>query len=184
MNLTAGNSTALSATPYVSAYQTSALTGTAGRDMQGALGMFTDQFDRSDTSYVLAHDAQGRVSGCVRMMPTDRPYLLSQLYPQLFESAAMAAPCSAQVWELSRFSASDFNGRSSAALSQLPVECTLSLLRHAAAHARLHGALRLITLASIGFERILARSGLQVHRLGPPAIVDGHPVFACWIELA
>lgn len=158
------------------------LVGTDGRDMQATLGVSTDQFDGSGTHYVLVRDAAGRVRGCARLMPTTHPYLLPQLYPQLF--AGSAAPCDVEVWEMSRFSASDFNAGSSTALSGLAPDIALALLRRSVGHAREHGALRLITLASVGFERLLRRAGLQVHRAGPPAIVDGHPVFACWIETA
>ena len=180
MNLTVGNSDFSSTGLHAMTPSSCLLVETAGRDMQAALGIATDQFDGPGTHYVLAHDAAGRVSACARLMPTTRPYLLLQLYPQLF--AACAAPCSADVWELSRFMASDFTGSTSAALPGLAPDVALTLLHRSIGYAKEQGALRVITLASVGFERLLRRAGLHVHRAGPPAIFDGHPVFACWIE--
>jgi hypothetical protein len=41
---------------------------------------------------------------------------------------------------------------------------------------------RLITVLPVGIERLIRRLGLQAHRAGPPMIIDGHAIFACWIE--
>jgi acyl homoserine lactone synthase len=46
-----------------------------------------------------------------------------------------------------------------------------------------HGARRLITVSPLGIERLLNRMGVHAHRAGPPVLVDGKPIFACWIEL-
>jgi len=56
-------------------------------------------------------------------------------------------------------------------------------LRQAIACAAEHGAKRLITVSPIGIERLLRHTGVHAHRAGPPTIVDGHPIFACWIEV-
>jgi len=49
--------------------------------------------------------------------------------------------------------------------------------------AAAHGAKRLITVSPIGIERLLRHTGVHAHRAGPPMIIDGHPIFACWIEI-
>lgn len=184
MNVTAGHSNALSheshAVPARQSFQT--LSGADGWELQSRYRAQADQFDRPDTLYVLARDEQGRVNGCARLLPTIQPYLLAAAYPNLLQG--QPAPCAAEVWELSRMAAMDCDQRASATLSQLPVEVTLGLLREAAAIAAAHGARQLLTMATVGMERLLRRAGLQVHRLGPPSIVDGHPLCACAITLA
>ncbi|MDI9690539.1 acyl-homoserine-lactone synthase, partial [Burkholderia cenocepacia] len=45
------------------------------------------------------------------------------------------------------------------------------------------GVQRLITVSPLGIERLLRRAGFLAHRAGPPMIIDGHPIFACWIEV-
>jgi hypothetical protein len=42
---------------------------------------------------------------------------------------------------------------------------------------------RLITVSPLGIERLIRRLGLQAHRAGPPMIIHGHAIFACWIEV-
>ena len=144
-------------------------------------GMERDQFDRTDTLYVVARDEMGGVCGCARLMPSTRPYLLSEIFPQLQNGAL--PPRSPEVWELSRFAAVDFNANTTSALGQFSSPVTLRLLEEAIACAAARGARRLITVSPIGIERLLRRAGFHAHRAGPPMIIDGHPIFACWIEV-
>lgn len=140
-----------------------------------------DQFDHDDTLYVLSKDDEGYVNGCARLLPTSKPYLLSEVFPQLMNGQPV--PCSDDVWELSRFAAVDFNSRKTSALNQFSASFAIRLLHQAIACAKAHGAKRLITVSPIGIERLLQRGGIRCHRAGPPMIIDGHPIFACWIEL-
>ena len=142
--------------------------------------MESDQFDRPDTVYVVAQDDNGHVSGCARLLPTTRPYLLGEVFPQLLNG--LAPPCSPDVWELSRFAAVDLNDRSRTA-GQFSSSVARKLLEESIACAVSHGAKRLITVSPIGVERLLSRSEFHAHRAGPPTIIDGHPIFACWIHL-
>lgn len=140
-----------------------------------------DQFDRSDTVYVVAQDDNDCVIGCARLIPTTRPYLLGEIFPQLLNG--LKPPCSPDVWELSRFAAVDFNSRPISASKQFSSPIAISLLRESIACAASHGAKRLITVSPIGVERLLQNMGVNAHRAGPPMIVDGYPIFACWIEI-
>lgn len=142
--------------------------------------MESDQFDRQDTVYVVAQDDQGHVSGCARLLPTTRPYLLGDVFPQLLNG--LTPPCSPDVWELSRFAAVDLGDRSKIA-GQFSSSVARKLLEESIACAVSHGAKRLITVSPIGVERLLSQSEFHAHRAGPPMIIDGHPIFACWIHL-
>lgn len=144
-------------------------------------GLELDQFDRADTIYIVARNDDGQVIGSARLLPTTRPYLLSEIFPQLLGGARL--PCSAKVWELSRFAAVDFNERRTSALSQFSSSSVaVGLLQVAIRTAAERGAERLITVSPIGIERLLRKAGFQAHRAGPPVVVDGHPLFACYIE--
>lgn len=144
-------------------------------------GMERDQFDRPDTLYVVAHDASGDVCGCARLLPTTCPYLLSKVFPQLLNGAP--PPNTPEVWELSRFAAVDFSANTTSALGQFSSPVAIGLLEEAMACTLARGAKRLITVSPIGVERLLRRAGFHAHRAGPPIIIDGHPIFACWIEV-
>lgn len=144
-------------------------------------GMELDQFDHADTLYVIARNTSGDVVGSAHLLPTDRPYLLGEVFPQLMGGAA--APCDPLVWELSRFAATDFFAATGNALSQFSSTIVDDLLDAVMAEAASHGVQRLITVSPLGIERLLRRRGFEARRAAPPQIIDGKPIFACWIEV-
>jgi acyl homoserine lactone synthase len=152
-----------------------------GWSLQTQNGVELDQFDRSDTVYVVAQDDDGCIVGFARLLPTTRPYLLGEVFPQLLNG--LAPPCSPDVWELSRFAAVDFNSRATSVLRQFSSPIAIELLQQSIACAATHGAKRLITVSPIGVERLLRRAGFHARRLGPPIVIDGSPIVACLIEI-
>lgn len=183
MNVTAGGTEKLSADLFdrVSSYRHRVFVETLGWELKTQNGMELDQFDRPDTLYVVAQDEHGSVNGCARLLPTHRPYLLGEVFPQLLNG--LPPPCTPEVWELSRFAAVDFNNQASSAMRQFSSPIAIKLLQESIACAAAHGAKRLITVSPVGIERLLRRAGFHAHRAGPPMIVEGHPIFACWIEV-
>ena len=145
-------------------------------------GIERDQFDDDSTVYVVTRDELGNLTGVARLLPTNRPYLLAEVFPQLLNGLPL--PCSSEVWELSRFAAMNFNNGPTAGHGRLLSATAAELLRAAIAYAAAHGAKRLITVSPLGIERLLRYTGVRSHRAGPPVIVDGHPLCACWIEAA
>lgn len=164
----------------VSGYRHQVFVEMLGWELQTQNGVELDQFDRPDTLYVITQDEQGRVNGCARLLPTHRPYLLGEVFPQLLNG--LPPPSTPDVWELSRFAAVDFNNQTSSARGQFSSPIMVELLRESIACAVAHGAKRLISVSPVGVERLLRRTGFRSHRAGPPMIVDGHPIFACWID--
>ncbi len=142
-------------------------------------GMERDQFDRPDTLYIIARDASGAICGCARLLPTTRPYLLGEIFPNLLAGAAV--PHDKHIWELSRFAAASIDATAETATDA--ARNTRALLAASIKSASEQGAHRLITVSPLGVERLLNRMGVHAHRAGPPAMVDGKPVFACWIEI-
>lgn len=141
-----------------------------------------DQFDRPDTVYMAARREDGALAGVARLLPTDRPYLLGEVFPQLM--GGLPLPRTSRVWELSRFAAVDFDSaRTAGAMRQFSSPVTLSLLREVLALAAANGVHRLITVSPLGVERLLRRTGVIAHRAAPPVVINGHPIFACWIEV-
>jgi acyl homoserine lactone synthase len=145
----------------------------------GDLRQERDQFDRSDTIYVVARDPEGHICGCARLLPTTGPYLLGEVFPHLL--AGQWVDGAPDVWELSRFAALSGDQGSEAS----PEGRTNARMLFAAAVgcAAKHGIRRLISVTYISMERWLRRMGVHVHRAGPSAIIDGEPVCACWIEI-
>lgn len=152
-----------------------------GWELDTPEGIELDQFDRPDTVYVVSQEEDGSVNGCARLLPTDRPYLLGEVFPQLLNG--QTPPSSPDIWELSRFAAVDFSNQMSSALGQFSSEVTVELLKRSIECAAEHGAKGLITVSPVGIERLLRRYGFRFHRAGPPMIIDGHPIVACWIDV-
>ena len=150
-------------------------------DVPSQDGIEADQFDRPDTVYVVGRDDQGHVCGCARLLPTTRPYLLGEVFPQLLHG--LAPPASPDVWELSRFAATDFNSQATSAPGKMSSEAAIALMHASLACAAEQGAKRLIMVTNIGVERLLRRAGFQAHRAGPPMIIERDPIFACWVHM-
>lgn len=138
-----------------------------------------DQFDRDDTMYVIAQGEDGDVVGTARLLPTTRPYLLGEVFPQLLNG--QAAPAAPDIWELSRFAAVDFQARGSSPLRQFSSPTAVGLLRASLECAARQGARRVVTVSPTSVERLLRVAGFEAYRLGLPTIVDGAPLFACSI---
>jgi len=152
-----------------------------GWELSARNGLELDQFDHAETLYVAARDASGEIVGTARLLPTERPYLLGEVFPQLMGDAE--PPCDPLVWELSRFAAADFFSGNGDALSQFSSPVAVELLEAVLTEAARHGIRRLITVSPLGIERLLRRYGFQARRAASPQLVGGQPVFACWIEV-
>lgn len=64
-------------------------------------GMEYDCYDTPATSYLVWQDERGEVRGTSRLIPTDRPYMLRDLWPESVENIPL--PASVRIWEGSRF---------------------------------------------------------------------------------
>lgn len=165
----------------VSRYRHEVFIERLGWDLPVQDGMELDQFDRPDTVYVAAQDDEGNVVGCARLLPTTKPYLLQEVFPQLLNG--LDPPCSEDVWELSRFAALDLKGVDAKDKGRISSPIALNLGRETIAYAAARGAKRLITFTYLGVERLFRHAGINAHRAGPPVMVDGVPLIACWIEV-
>ncbi len=152
-----------------------------GWDLPCRDGQELDQFDRQDTLYVVARRGDELV-GTARLLPTHRPYLLRELFPQLMPGTVL--PDDPAVWELSRFTAVDA-GQAPArgAHRQFSSPGAVQLLHAVLKLAARHRVQRLITVSPPGVERLLRRAGFLARRAGPPQVIGGQPVLACWIEV-
>ncbi len=183
MDVIAGLQTELPRGLYsaLSAYRHEVFVGGLGWELDVRDGYEQDQFDRADTIYVVARNQDGRITGCARLLPTTRPYLLGEVFPELLNG--LRPPSSPDVWELSRFAAVDLASASCSRRSQMSSPEAVGLLQRAIQTAAQLGAKRLITVSPIGIERLLRSAGFHAHRAGPPKVVGRHPLFACWIEV-
>jgi acyl homoserine lactone synthase len=60
-----------------------------------------DQYDNPAAHYLIWRGKDGRAHGSSRLYPTDRPYMLEEIFPQLVSNIKL--PKSTDIWEGSRF---------------------------------------------------------------------------------
>ena len=60
-----------------------------------------DAYDTPAAVYLICRENTGVVGGCTRLSPTDRPYMIEDIWPELIE--ANPIPKSESIWEASRF---------------------------------------------------------------------------------
>lgn len=64
-------------------------------------GMEYDQYDTPAAVYLTWKDGQGAVRAGIRILPTARPYMIQELWPQTVQYMPM--PCARDFWEVTRF---------------------------------------------------------------------------------
>ena len=75
--------------------------GRLGWNVSVVDGLEKDRYDDLEPVYILQRDRDGRVCGCVRLLPTAGPTMLRDTIPQLLHDTPM--PRDARIWETSRF---------------------------------------------------------------------------------
>lgn len=151
-----------------------------GWDLKASERFECDQFDVDDAHYVVAENSLGDISGCARMLPTTRPYLLSEVFSQLL--GGKPSPCGDDIWELSRFAALDLS-RASYRREQACASSAIVLLKAVMAYAQQRGVTGLVSVSPLGVERLLKRGGIQFERLAPPRVINTQSLFACWMNV-
>jgi acyl homoserine lactone synthase len=161
----------------LSAYRRKVFVDRLGWNLPCEAGCEQDQFDREDTVYLVARDDDD-VIGCGRLLPSTGPYLLQEVFPELLNG--LEPPRSPTVWELSRFAV---GGAGKAELARDKYLATRMLLR-ALEFCQRQGVQQLLAVTTGAVERLMLRAGVDLQRLGPPAIIDGQPVFAfvIWVN--
>ncbi len=132
-------------------------------DVGSQVGKERDLFDDLDPVYIVCEDA-GEVLGSWRLLPTTRPYMLKDVFPELLHG--QRAPEAPDIWEISRFAVSKrIAGNDS--LGTINTVTNL-LLEELFTFATQRGIRRIVAVADVRFERILKRAGLLTHRYGAP----------------
>lgn len=139
-----------------------------------------DEFDTlPEATYMLVRGEMGEVLGCWRLLPTQGPNMLRDTFPQLLDGGPV--PSGADVWELSRFAARAAGGGE--AVAAFTRTMPLQMMRAVVDFARAHGIRRYVTVTTPAIERMLRGLGVNVSRLGAPAMVGIERAVALNIEI-
>jgi acyl homoserine lactone synthase len=138
-------------------------------------GFEQDEFDTAGATHVVAYDDEdARIIGYGRLLPTTQPYLLARHFAGLLNGAQ--PPATAEVWELSRYTAADPQGKAQDA--NVGKRLLLAAVRFAAAR----GGQSLVCCTTVAIERLANRWGVPMRRLGPPQRMDGFLLIAAQIR--
>jgi acyl homoserine lactone synthase len=151
-----------------------------GWNVPSSHGMEFDQFDREDTIHIGARDGAGKMQAYSRLLPTVKPYLLAEVFPQLMDGKS--PPRNDDTWELSRFTAEDLRARSPASHGTHMSPISRELLNQSITEAANRGAKQLVFVASPGLSLLMKKADFNVHCMGRPRMVDGYAVVAALIK--
>lgn len=149
-------------------------------DVQASGDMEVDEFDALNPCYLLQRSAEGAVSGCVRLLPTTGPTMLSETFGALLDGSA--APASPHVWESSRFGldpqhAGPLGGQGIA-------KATYELFAGMIEFGLSRGLTAIVTVTDVRMERILRRASWPLRRLGPPKPFGRSLAVAGYLEVS
>ncbi len=134
-----------------------------------------DEFDTDEALYLIAADPRtGAHMASVRLLPTNRPHLMSEVFRNLCDEEI---PCGPDIWEMTRLCTAPevpsaiaplVRGRLLLSLFELAIE---------------HGITRLTAVCHLKFLSMLLSVGWDCRPLGLPREVDGEIAGAILIHV-
>ncbi len=135
-----------------------------GWDVQVSGDLEVDEFDACQPAYLLQKDEEGRIQGCVRLMPTTGPTMLRDTFPALLDG--QAAPTCDAIWESSRFGVGLCTREAKTAGSI--ARATYELFAGMIEFGLMLELTDIVTVTDARMERILCRARWPLRRLGSP----------------
>ncbi len=134
-----------------------------------------DTYDTPATIYVIWRDQGGVVRGCSRMAPTDREYMIKNLWPDMVTSIVL--PNHPDIWESSRFC---IDSELAAPMRQ---RIKLEILQAKIEYALAVGIRGMIgVMPPLIWRAVFVNSGWPVNHIGPVTELEsGEKVVAGWI---
>lgn len=137
-----------------------------GWDVRVSQGMERDRFDDLDPAHVISVDDEGRVVGCMRLLQTTGPHMLSDVFSAILDGEPPLR--SATCWEATRFCVDTevlTGGRASNSISYVTSEVMIGAFEFAMSA----GVTDAVAVIDPVMDRVLKRSGNAPHGyLGTP----------------
>lgn len=142
--------------------------------------MEVDSFDALNPAYLVQIATDGRLQGCVRLLPSVGPTMLSEAFPVLL--AGQSAPSKCSIWESSRFA---LDVATDAPKGKHAIACATYELFAGMVEFGLSRQLSdIVTVTDARMERILRRAGWPLRRLGTPCRVGNTLAVAGYLEIS
>ncbi|NKK46222.1 acyl-homoserine-lactone synthase [Rhizobium leguminosarum] len=135
-----------------------------GWEVDVTAGCESDRFDALRPTYILAIAETGQLAGCARLLPALGPTMVADVFPSLLPDGQLNGH--AAMIESSRFCVDTAlaEGRGDGSLH----EATLTMFAGIIEWCMANGYTEIVTVTDLRFERILARVGWPLQRLGEP----------------
>jgi acyl homoserine lactone synthase len=145
-------------------------------DVPSVRGLEHDEFDTPAAQYLVWKDAGGEVRGVARLLPTDRPYMVKKLWPDLVDGEL---PGSDAVWEATRFGCDQ--SLCSADRRRSVAELLCAMQEFGLANGiRLYLAVMPLRL----LKAVVIRAGCRTSILGPPKTIGRFPTVAAYLTVS
>jgi acyl homoserine lactone synthase len=135
-----------------------------GWEVDVTAGCESDRFDALRPTYILAIAETGKLAGCARLLPALGPTMVADVFPSLLPDGQLKGH--AAMIESSRFCVDTAlaEGRGDGSVH----EATLTMFAGIIEWCIANGYTEIVTVTDLRFERILARVGWPLQRLGEP----------------
>ncbi len=133
-------------------------------------GLEVDDFDLPDAVYLLALDNDRRVIGNWRMLPTDGPTMIRNVWPQFLDSIEM--PPDPLAWEASRFAVDSPKGNSEEGIAQVSL-ATQELFCGLTELCIMCGIQKIFTMYDMRIARLLKRLDCRPQTVSTRLRVEG-----------
>ncbi len=149
-------------------------------DVQVSGDMEVDEFDACHPVYLLQEGDDGRIQGCVRLLPTTGPTMLRDTFPALL--GGQAAPGSEAIWESSRFGLDLCPGhaKSAGGIAKATYELFAGMIEFGLSRCLTD----IVTVTDARMERILHRARWPLRRLGKPESIGKAIAVAGYLEIS
>jgi acyl homoserine lactone synthase len=149
-------------------------------DVQFSGDMEIDQFDALHPAVLLQRADNGRIQGCVRLLPSTGPTMLRDTFPVLLDGTP--APASPIIWESSRF-ALDIEADAPKAAHGL-ASATYELFAGMIEFGLSRRLTDIVTVTDARMERILRRAGWPLRRIGKAHALGNTLAVAGYLQIS
>ncbi len=134
-----------------------------------------DYYDALGPVYVVCHAQVDEVIAAVRLLPSSGPNMLRDVFPELL--CGKDPPWADDVWESSRFFAVGRPPEIS------PVQTAFKLVEGMFTCALARGWRGIVSVSDVRMERLMRRTGVRIHRFGPPQRIGNMLAMAGWADV-
>ncbi len=139
-----------------------------------------DRFDALGPTYLTYKGQDGRMQGCVRLLPTTGPTMLGETFPALLDGNPM--PQDPRIWESSRFclDTAGNSPRATRGVSQEFCKLCSGMIEFGLSRGLAHIA----TVTDLRVERLARTAGWPFSRMGKPRRIGNIRAVAILLEVS